>query len=327
MNLTYEKNRGYWHWVCVKCGAQGKERIPDQAYLEWKPALEAGKAGQKVRRVIDGYIHNPGNPALLVCPSCDGGQPYRFCLNGASESYRRDGHRSSADGDGVSACSYELLEEPWLTYSRLARRYAARASLEDDREDLTQDILAALVKVHRKRGDLSVGEMRKTAWYEWMAYLRKKGRRPAVASLNRPAYDDGKEELWQTIADKAAAVDLDAWMDAQAQLTAYPPRALELAAKRASGEPLTTSERCSLWRYRKKEIPSRPAPDTGIGRFAEVITQLVADGCGSYRIWRKLQGLGYEGSRSAVKYYLAGERARRWRRESKRRLKLKQKEA
>ncbi len=69
MDLTYEKNRGCWHWVCIKCGSRGKEKIPDQAYLEWKPALEAGKAGQKVRRVIDGYIHNPGNPALLLCPS------------------------------------------------------------------------------------------------------------------------------------------------------------------------------------------------------------------------------------------------------------------
>ncbi|MBT9142679.1 MAG: hypothetical protein DDT29_01073 [Dehalococcoidia bacterium] len=53
--LTYERQRGYWHWRCQICARQGQERIPDKAQ--------------------DHHYHNPGNPALMICGRCT---EYRF---------------------------------------------------------------------------------------------------------------------------------------------------------------------------------------------------------------------------------------------------------
>lgn len=86
----------------------------------------------------------------------------------------------------------------------------------------------------------------------------KEARRPTPVSLNRPAHDgeDGKE-LWETLADKTARV-LDAYLDAEAQLRAYPPRAINLAAKKVRGEELTPAEQCCLSRYRRGGPPLLP---------------------------------------------------------------------
>ena len=350
--LTYQLNRGYWHWTCLRCGARGRERIPDQAYAE-RDVLTGQWCREEIRRVddgegghreakvlvpvaparwdhqVDGYQHNPGNPALVVCPSCNGKHPFRFLISapipsthgGAQED---DGHRRSQP-----LTVYELLEGPWLSYGRIARYFSGKASPED-REDLAQDILVALAEVASERGVLSSGEMLKTARYAWLAYLRDKGKRggrgrhpaPHLVSLNQPIDRDDQSgrELWETLADRTAQ-DLDAWLDAEAQLRAYPPRAISLADKKARGERLTAPEQCCLSRIRARGGPPQPTPDTGLPRFADIIAEMVEQGWGSYHIWRELQALGYGGSRSAVKYYLAGDRARKWRRESNRRRK------
>jgi hypothetical protein len=160
--LTYQLNRGYWHWTCLRCGARGREHIPDQAYQEvetrqgqWlaevSTRVETARGRQEmtllvpvirgvVRVVVEGYTHNPGNPALVVCPACNGsgkpdsvskGHPFRFLLNIPLPP------ASSGDGaePGPPASGYELLEQPWLSYSRIARHFAGGASPQD-REDL-----------------------------------------------------------------------------------------------------------------------------------------------------------------------------------------------
>lgn len=168
---------------------------------------------------------------------------------------------------------YEDLGQPWLSYSRIARHYVGGAAPED-REDLVQDIILTLAQVARKRGGLSPGKMLKTARFAWLAYLRDKARRRHPVSLNRPIDRDGQDgrELWETLADRTAR-DMDAYLDAQAQLQAQAPRAIELAAKKIRGEPLTSTEHCWLSGYRRRGDPPQPTPDTGLPRFADLIAQ------------------------------------------------------
>ncbi|MBI2918058.1 MAG: hypothetical protein HYY01_08685 [Chloroflexi bacterium] len=205
---------------------------------------------------------------------------------------------------------YERLDEPWLSYGRIARHYAREADPED-REDLVQDIILALAAAALKRGELHPWLMLTIAKHAWFHYLRDKiNLRRRFCSLNSPVPGDheGTRELWETLADDKA-LDLDDWADARLTLAAFPLRVLQVAAKRAGGEALTTGERSLLLRCRERGGPPAPT-STGIERFAHIVAERAAQGWGSCAIWRELKDIGFEGSRSAVKYFLGGDKTR-----------------
>jgi len=229
--LTYTRQRGYHYWVCLVCGKQGKEGIPDQADCR--------------------YEHNPGNPWLGVCGSCNGGSPSAgIRLGNSSIPVSRNGF----DGEREQS---PKLDGDWGEYWQIARRFERKAPFQD-REDLRHSIILRLSDVARAKqakeeAFTEAGKLR-TASYTVLAYWRDAKRNGKVISLNTEIEggDGDTAELWETIADDRA-IDLEAWVDARVWLRGCPRRLVAIARKRANGIALELADRKYLCKWRKRE--------------------------------------------------------------------------
>jgi len=228
--LTYTRQRGLHYWVCLVCGKQDKELIPDQADCR--------------------YEHNPGNPWLGVCGSCNGGSPSaEIRLGNSSIPVSRNGF----DGEQEQS---PKLDGDWGEYWEIARRFERKAPFQD-REDLRHSIILRLFDVARAKqakGEAftEAGKLR-TASLVVMEYWHTEKRNGKVMSLNTEIADGEGDsaELWETIADDRA-IDLEAWVDARTWLRGCPRRLVEIARKRLKGIPLDGNDQRYLNRYQKQ---------------------------------------------------------------------------
>jgi len=186
---------------------------------------------------------------------------------------------------------YNHLPEPYLTYYKVALRFAHKALL-NEREDLLHDIIEGLARVAERKvatgQDFSQAAMYRIAehikdhyWYKHYAYhngldcqhcskaQRAKCRatwaysdwayydcRRAVTleSINKPVIDlEGNiTELGELIADDRA-LDLEEWVDAKTFLIGAPIRLKQIARKLRKGDALSHPERDYLYKLRKKK--------------------------------------------------------------------------
>jgi hypothetical protein len=183
---------------------------------------------------------------------------------------------------------YDHLQEPYLTYYKVALRFAHKALL-DEQEDLLHDIIEGLARVAERHGqDFSEAAMYRVAehikdhyWYKHYAYhngldcqhcsktQRARCRaawaysdwayydcRRAITleSMNKPIIDpEGNiTELAELIADDEA-IDLAEWLDARTFLIGAPIRLKAIAMKVNKGEQLSQPEHCYLYRLRQKQ--------------------------------------------------------------------------
>jgi hypothetical protein len=181
---------------------------------------------------------------------------------------------------------YAHLPEPYLSYYKVAMRFAHKAFI-NDRQDLLHDIIEGLARV-AKRKDLSEPAMYRIAehikdhyWSKHYSYTNgldckhcSKAQRAKcrynwghsdwaycdchraiqLESINQPIMDSEGNitELAELIADDKA-LDLEAWQDAKTFLIGAPIRLKAIARKRLKGETLTEAERSYLSYLRKKE--------------------------------------------------------------------------
>ena len=186
---------------------------------------------------------------------------------------------------------YDQLPEPYLTYYKVAMRFAHKALL-DEREDLLHDILIGLVrtgqlKANRGEEFTQIAQIRTAEhikdhyWYRHYSYYNgldcqhcSKAQRAKcrynwghsdwafadchravqLESLNQPIIDSEGNitELAELIADDKA-IDLDEWLDAKTFLIGAPIRLKAIAMKRVNGETLTGAERFYLAKLRKRQ--------------------------------------------------------------------------
>lgn len=193
------------------------------------------------------------------------------------------GKRKQADNGGNG---YNHLPEPYLTYYKIALRFAHKALL-DEREDLLHDIIEGLARVAKDKA-LSEAAMYRIAehikdhyWYEHHAYHNgldcqhcSKAQRArcraawaysdwayydchravTLESMNKPIIDNEGNitELAELIADDKA-LDLEEWLDARTFLIGAPIRLKAIAMKVSKGEKLNQPEHCYLYRLRQKQ--------------------------------------------------------------------------
>jgi DNA-directed RNA polymerase specialized sigma24 family protein len=205
-------------------------------------------------------------------------------LRSLKSSRRRNDRQAQAIGNG-----YNQLEGEWLTYYRVASRFAHKTQTQD-REDLLHDIMLTIAQVERNNGHKPFTELamyriasRKVADYwrdhykltngcdcghcsqrqratclkDWLgrAYsYRQCPKAKRMDALSRPIVDSegNTTELGEMIADDKA-IDIDAWLDARAFLSGYPHRLVEVACKRRDGETLSDKDRQYLWYFRQRE--------------------------------------------------------------------------
>jgi hypothetical protein len=183
-------------------------------------------------------------------------------------------------GDG-----YDQLPEPYLSYYKVALRFAHKALL-DDREDLLHDIIIGLAKTGQMlaaRGQqfteiarIRIAEhIKDHYWYRHYSYhdgldcqhcskaQRAKCRENwaysdchraiTLESINQPVTDgEGNiTELAELIADDKA-IDLAEWLDAKTFLIGAPIRLKQIARKLRKGDTLSHPERDYLYKLRKK---------------------------------------------------------------------------
>ena len=208
-------------------------------------------------------------------------------MRSLKSSRRRNDRQAQAIGNG-----YNQLEGEWLTYYRVASRFAHKAQTQD-REDLLHDIVLTLAQVERNNGHKPFTELamyriasRKVADYwreryrltngcdcghcsqsqratclkDWLGRAYSYHQCPKAKrmdALSRPIVDSegNTTELGELIADDKA-IDIDAWLDARAFLSGYPRRLVEVACKRRDGETLSNREHQYLWYWRKREQKS-----------------------------------------------------------------------
>ena len=175
---------------------------------------------------------------------------------------------------------YDQLPEPYLTYYKVALRFARKA-LIDDTQDLLHDIIEGLARIAEHK-TLSEAAMYRLAehikdhyWYRHYAYRNgldcqhcSKAQRAkcranwtysdcpraiTLESINQPIIDSEGNitELAELIADDNT-LDLDEWLDAKTFLIGAPIRLKQIARKLYKGEALTYPERNYLSRLRKK---------------------------------------------------------------------------
>jgi hypothetical protein len=180
---------------------------------------------------------------------------------------------------------YNQLPEPYLTYYRIALRFAHKA-LIDDRQDLLHDIIEGLARVAERKA-LTEPAMYRIAehikdhyWYRHYSYTNgldcrhcSKAQRAkckanwayadwaycdchraiTLESINQPIIDSEGNitELGELIADDNA-IDLDEWLDTKTFLIGAPIRLKQIARRKARGETLTNAEMTYLSRLRKK---------------------------------------------------------------------------
>ena len=224
-----------------------------------------------------------------VCKWCD---QHANCQTTTTKPRQLQSSRSQrqkqADHDNNG---YDQLPEPFLTYYRIALRFAHKA-LTDEREDLLHDIIIGLARTGQAlatRGQqfTEIAQIRTAEhikdhyWYKHYAYhngldcqhcskaQRAKCRENwayadwaycdchraiTLESINQPITDgDGNiTELAELIADDKA-IDLAEWLDAKTFLIGAPIRLKIIAHKFSKGEALTDAERKYLSRLRKKQ--------------------------------------------------------------------------
>ena len=175
---------------------------------------------------------------------------------------------------------YDQLPEPYLTYYKVALRFARKA-LIDDTQDLLHDIIEGLARIAEHK-TLSEAAMYRLAehikdhyWYRHYAYRNgldcqhcSKAQRAkcranwaysdcpraiTLESINQTIIDSEGNitELAELIADDKA-LDLAEWLDAKTFLIGAPIRLKQIARKLYKGEALTYPERNYLSRLRKK---------------------------------------------------------------------------
>ena len=173
----------------------------------------------------------------------------------------------------------------WGKYIAVADRFQHKAKWQD-REDLRQDIILRLAQVARNNGHKPFTDraMIRVASYVIADYWRtqykitngidcgscsKAQRRKCrgddlyrecpkaikIESLSKPIINSEGNitELGELIADDKA-IDLDAWLDAEAFLLGCPMRLIEIATKRKDGIPLNERDRRYFNRQKAKEL-------------------------------------------------------------------------
>ncbi|MFC1982638.1 hypothetical protein ACFLV5_02485 [Chloroflexota bacterium] len=179
---------------------------------------------------------------------------------------------------------YDHLQGEWLTYYKVASRFAHKAKSEDT-QDLLHNIIITLAEVERNNGHKPFTE---AAMYRvasrakdqyWRTYYklnngltcgncsqaqRRKckeewlyGECPKavkIERLNKPVIDSegNTTELGELIADDKA-IDLDAWVSSSTWEIGYPKRLVEIAYKLKAGIALTVADRKCLCKWRKRE--------------------------------------------------------------------------
>lgn len=206
---------------------------------------------------------------------------------GRSEAKRRARRRIPSNELGRG---YNGLPEPYLTYFKVAVRFAVKAMLQD-REDLLDEIIIGLWQVGERKASkgeqfteiaqIRIAEhIKDHYWYNHYSYYygldcqhcskaeRAKCRydwehtdkvftdcRKAIRleSLNEPVTDEegNVTEQGDLIADDNA-LDLNEWLDAKLWLISAPFRLKAIAIKKESGTELTLAERKYLAKLRKR---------------------------------------------------------------------------
>jgi hypothetical protein len=186
---------------------------------------------------------------------------------------------------------YDQLPEPYLTFYKVAMRFAIKA-LTDDREDLLHDIIEGLARVAKRKAsrgqEFTEPAMYRIAehikdhyWYRHYSYTngldcqhcskaqRAKCRKAwahsdwaytdchraiQLESINQPVIDNEGNitELAELIADDKA-LDMAEWLDARTFLIGAPIRLKAIAMKVNKGEKLSQPEHCYLYRLRQKQ--------------------------------------------------------------------------
>ena len=197
---------------------------------------------------------------------------------------RSNGRKRQVDGNGNG---YDQLDGEWLTYYKVASKYAHKAQVQD-RGDLLHTIVVNLADMGKsdthKPDNLSwmyriasftVAQYWRDYYYQTNGVdcghcsnpQRKKCKEQdlysecpkaiAIERLNKPIIDENGNptELGSLIADDNA-IDLDAWLDAKTWLLACPKRLIDIADKLNNGGALTDKDRQYLWYYRQKEQKS-----------------------------------------------------------------------
>jgi hypothetical protein len=194
---------------------------------------------------------------------------------------RSNGKRKQPNGKGNG---YDHLQGEWLTYYKVASRFAHKARAEDT-QDLLHDIILTLATAERNNGHKPFTEAvmyriasRAKDQY-WRNYYKlnngltcgncsSKQRRKCkeewlygecpkaikLESLNKPVIDSegNTTELGELIVDDKA-IDLDAWVSSSIWEIGYPKRLVEIAYKLKVGIPLAKYDRLYLCRFRKQE--------------------------------------------------------------------------
>ena len=209
------------------------------------------------------------------------------CVTTATNPCQQESNESTQGRQADNGSNgYHHLPEPYLTYYKVALRFAHKALL-DEQEDLLHDIIEGLARV-AKHKTLSEAAMYRIAehikdhyWYRHYAYhngldcqhcskaQRAKCRanwaysswpyydcRRAIAleSINQPIVDSegNTTELAELIADDKA-LDLEEWLDARTFLIGAPIRLKQIALKLRKGDTLSHPERDYLYKLRKKQ--------------------------------------------------------------------------
>ena len=197
------------------------------------------------------------------------------------KSSRRHRPKQPADGNGNG---YHELTGQWLSYYKVASKYAGK-SKSQDKEDLLHDIMIALNTAEGNNGHkpFTEGTMHRIAsrtqadyWYKYYritngldcGHCSKEQRRKCrkhslyadcrraikLESLNKPIIDSEGNitELGELIIDPDS-LDVDAWdRDTSIWQIGYKPRLVEIAHKLKAGEALNNADTIYLCRYRKR---------------------------------------------------------------------------
>ncbi len=190
--------------------------------------------------------------------------------------------RKQVDGNGHNG--YDHLDGEWLTYYKVASRFAHKA-MAQDREDLLHTIILTLAVAERNNGHKPFTEAvmyriasRAVADYWFKHYKITSGldcghcskaqrakckedwlypecpKAIKLEYLSKPILDDEGNitELGELIADDRA-IDLDAWVSNTTWEIGYPKRLVEIVYKLHRGDKLDWRDYKYLERYRQAE--------------------------------------------------------------------------
>jgi len=204
------------------------------------------------------------------------------CFSGASPRVIKS--RPLKQRQALTDKGYDQLADDWLTYYKVASRFAHKAKVQDT-EDLLHDIITTLADIARgnRHKPLTGASMYRIASHKVADYWRTQYKLTngldcgscsqaqrkeckehelhtqcpkaiKLESLSKPVTDnDGNlTELGELIADDTG-IDLDAWVSDSTWEIGYPSRLVNIAYKLKAGTPLTNYDRLYLCRYRKRE--------------------------------------------------------------------------